>query len=107
MLSKLPRGRMVCSPCIGSRCSHLRKLEKRWFWSGQHYARTCNAWLERMDSQKVALRPLFEEIYGRDFAALWWQRWRMFFMACAELFAYRGGQEWFVGHFLFRNKDTA
>jgi cyclopropane-fatty-acyl-phospholipid synthase len=100
-------GGMMPSADLPLRLHSPMELEKRWFWSGQHYARTCNAWLERMDSQKVALRPLFEEIYGRDFAALWWQRWRMFFMACAELFAYRGGQEWFVGHFLFRNKDTA
>jgi cyclopropane-fatty-acyl-phospholipid synthase len=81
--------------------------EQRWFWSGLHYARTCNAWLEKMDSQKTALKPLFEETYGRDFAAIWWQRWRMFFMACAELFAYRHGQEWFVGHYLFRKGDAA
>jgi len=83
------------------------ELVQRWLWSGRHYARTCDAWLERMDARKEALRPLFENTYGRDFAPLWWQRWRMFFMACSELFAYRGGQEWFVGHYLFRKRDAA
>ncbi|MCP5144506.1 MAG: SAM-dependent methyltransferase, partial [Gammaproteobacteria bacterium] len=80
------------------------RVTRRWHWSGEHYARTSNAWLARMDSRKQALQPLFEATYGKDFAALWWQRWRIFFMACAELFAYRAGQEWFVGHYLFSRR---
>jgi cyclopropane-fatty-acyl-phospholipid synthase len=100
-------GGMMPSADLALRLESPLQLEQRWFWSGRHYARTCNAWLERMDGQKEALRPLFEETYGRDFASLWWQRWRMFFMACAELFAYRGGQEWFVGHYLFRKGNAA
>ena len=81
-------------------------LENRWFWSGEHYARTANAWLDKMDNNKASLRPLFEGSYGENFASLWWQRWRMFFMACAELFAYRKGQEWLVAHYRFV-KDAA
>lgn len=76
-------------------------LKNRWFWSGKHYARTANAWLAKMDKNKASLRPLFETTYGEDFASLWWQRWRMFFMACAELFAYRQGEEWLVAHYRF------
>lgn len=76
-------------------------LENRWHWSGVHYEKTCNAWLENMDRKKASLMPLFENIYGQDFAKIWWMRWRMFFMACAELFAFDNGQEWFVGHYLF------
>jgi cyclopropane-fatty-acyl-phospholipid synthase len=37
-------------------------------------------------------------------ADAWWQRWRIFFMACAELFGFEQGQEWVVGHFLFKKK---
>ena len=77
-------------------------IEKRWHWSGSHYARTCNAWLENMDARQDAIRPLFADCYGEADADLWIQRWRMFFMACAELFDYDDGHEWFVGHYLFR-----
>lgn len=80
------------------------KLEQRWLWNGQHYAKTCNAWLANMDRQRSALWPLFEETYGKDFAKIWWQRWRIFFMACAELFDYRAGNEWLVAHYRFTRR---
>ncbi len=77
-------------------------IEKRWHWSGRHYARTCNAWLENMDANEEKIRALFAECYGEDNTSLWIQRWRMFFMACAELFSYDDGHEWFVSHYLFK-----
>lgn len=77
-------------------------VERTWRWSGRHYARTCNAWLERMDGQRDSLLPVLESAYGSASAERWWMRWRMFFMACAELFAWNDGQEWFVSHYLFR-----
>jgi cyclopropane-fatty-acyl-phospholipid synthase len=58
-----------------------------------------------MDRNKAGLWPLFEATYGRDFAAIWWQRWRMFFMACAELFGTAGGQEWMVAHYRFQRQQ--
>lgn len=75
-------------------------LDRRWFWNGKHYEKTSNAWLEKMDDQKDELTPLFESTYGTD-ARRWFQRWRIFFMACAELFGYSGGEEWLVAHYLF------
>jgi cyclopropane-fatty-acyl-phospholipid synthase len=77
-------------------------IDKRWHWNGQHYARTCNAWLEKMDSNADLIMPVLARCYGESDAPLWWQRWRIFFMACAELFDYDEGQEWHVGHYLFR-----
>jgi cyclopropane-fatty-acyl-phospholipid synthase len=77
-------------------------IERQWHWNGQHYARTCEAWLDNMDSRKESIMPILADCYGEADAALWWQRWRIFFMACAELFDYDEGQEWFVGHYLFR-----
>ena len=81
--------------------------EKRWAWNGEHYARTCNAWLERMDARKASVMPILRDTYGNDEAERWWMRWRMFFMACAELFATRTGNEWYVGHYLFRKSGES
>ena len=80
---------------------HL-SIDQRWSWNGQHYARTCNAWLENMDANEESIRPILAACYGEADASLWWQRWRIFFMACAELFDYDDGHEWYVGHYLFK-----
>ncbi|MBT8061878.1 MAG: class I SAM-dependent methyltransferase, partial [Gammaproteobacteria bacterium] len=78
------------------------KLENRWSWGGQHYQKTANAWLRNMDKQKRQIMLIMAETYGADMAQTWFQRWRIFFMACAELFGHDDGQEWLVGHYLFR-----
>lgn len=74
---------------------------RRWRWDGTHYEKTANAWLANMDAHRDALMPLFRNVYGTQAAQMWWVRWRLFFMACAELFGYDHGQEWFVSHYLF------
>jgi cyclopropane-fatty-acyl-phospholipid synthase len=83
------------------------KLVDRWRWSGRHYERTLNAWLERMDARKQAVWPILEQTYGEDQAAVWWMRWRLFFIGCAEFFGLNGGQEWWVGHYLFERPSSA
>ena len=80
-------------------------LERQWRWQGAHYERTSNAWLSNMDDNKSALWPILEDPYGPDQAKKWWMRWRMFFMACAELFAFNNGQEWYVAHYLFAKRQ--
>lgn len=77
------------------------RLLNRWVWDGRHYEKTSNAWLNNMDKHKHQIMPVLARTYGETEAGKWFMRWRMFFMACAELFAYSGGQEWFVGHYLF------
>jgi cyclopropane-fatty-acyl-phospholipid synthase len=77
-------------------------VERHWQWNGRHYARTLRAWLDRMDARKTAVMPILEETYGRDQADRWRMRWRIFFMACEELFAYNGGSEWYVSHYLLK-----
>ncbi len=77
------------------------KIVQRWRWDGTHYEKTANAWLERMDMYQAELTPVFNNIYGEDNTKKWWSRWRIFFMACAELFGYENGQQWWVSHYLF------
>ncbi len=72
----------------------------RWQWDGTHYEKTANAWLANLDASRAELLPVFERAYGAADARRWFERWRVFFMACAELFGYRGGREWLVGHYL-------
>jgi cyclopropane-fatty-acyl-phospholipid synthase len=80
-------------------------LEHRAAWNGTHYEKTANAWLQNMDTRKDRIMPLFVDTYGAEHAAQWFQRWRIFFMACAELFGHKDGQEWFVSHYLFGLRD--
>jgi cyclopropane-fatty-acyl-phospholipid synthase len=82
-------------------------LEEHWRFSGAHYARTLEAWLAQCDRQRSELLRLFAAELGRQDAARQLQRWRMFFMACAELFSYRGGNEWFVSHYLFSKRPES
>lgn len=77
------------------------RLQQRWRWDGTHYQKTANAWLANLDAHREDVMPLLVATYGEAHAELWLQRWRVFFMACAELFGYRRGQEWWVGHYLF------
>jgi len=78
------------------------RVEDRWPVPGSHYQKTCEAWLRRLDARRSQALPLLEATYGPDQAERWFHRWRMFFLACAELFGYRGGSEWFVGHYRLR-----
>jgi cyclopropane-fatty-acyl-phospholipid synthase len=77
-------------------------IEKHWHVSGQHYQKTSEAWLQKMDQHRASIMPLFIQTYGEKEAVKWWVYWRIFFMSCAELFGYRGGKEWMVSHYLFQ-----
>lgn len=76
------------------------RLEERWNVSGTHYARTLRDWLARHDAARDEVMEVLVGAYGSD-ASIWFQRWRMFFLACATLFGFDGGDEWFVAHYLF------
>ncbi len=75
--------------------------DDHWVVSGEHYARTCRAWLDNLDEHEDEVLRFFREVYGPGRARAWFHRWRVFDLACEELFAFRGGSEWFVSHHRF------
>lgn len=81
-------------------------LEEHWRMNGQHYARTAEAWLTNLDEHRAEVLPILREVYGPADAECWFIRWRLFFLACAELFAYRHGHEWWVSHYLFGRRQS-
>jgi cyclopropane-fatty-acyl-phospholipid synthase len=83
------------------------KIRNHWVVSGQHYQKTGEAWLVNMDQRRDELLKLFSGVYGKSEALKWFVRWRMFFMACAELWGIRGGGEWAVSHYLFERAQAA
>ena len=80
------------------------KLTQRWRWDGSHYEKTANAWLQNMDENAKQITPILAATYGENNTEMWRNRWRMFYMACAELFGYNNGQEWWVTHYLFEKR---
>ena len=76
-------------------------IENHWRVSGVHYQKTSRAWLDNMDAKKDVLMPILARTYGHGQATKWWVYWRVFFMACEELWGYRNGEEWMVSHYLF------
>lgn len=73
-----------------------------WTWSGVHYQRTAEAWLANLDAQRDEVRQVLETAYGTAAARRWLRRWRVFFLAVAEMFGYRRGREWQVRHYLMQ-----
>jgi cyclopropane-fatty-acyl-phospholipid synthase len=81
---------------------HLR-LEEHWRVSGVHYQRTADAWLRNQDTARAEVMAVLRQTYGKE-ARLQFARWRVFFMACSELWGWRGGVEWFVSHYRFEKR---
>jgi cyclopropane-fatty-acyl-phospholipid synthase len=80
---------------------HL-KVERHWRVDGTHYAKTARGWLDNMDKNKSEITKVFNEHYGEKETTKWINYWRVFFMACEELWNYKQGSEWFVGHYLLK-----
>jgi cyclopropane-fatty-acyl-phospholipid synthase len=100
-------GGMMPSDDLALRFQDDLRLLQRWRWDGRHYQQTANAWLANLDANRAAALQIMASTYGADSAEQWLQRWRIFFMACAELFGFRNGQEWWVSHYLFERPAPA
>jgi len=79
---------------------HL-SIQSMWWVSGTHYSRTLEAWLRNQDRERRTVMSIFERTYGRAQALKWLVYWRLFYLACSELFNFGGGEEWGVGLYLF------
>ena len=77
------------------------RLQEHHQWNGNHYRRTAEAWLANLDARRDDVTALFAQTFDRAEARRRVRRWRMFLLAVAELFGYRGGAEWFVAHYLW------
>ena len=80
------------------------RLLDHWRVPGWHYPLTGEAWLQDMDRHRDEITPVLARTYGVPQALRWWVYWRVFFMACAELWGYAGGREWVVSHYLFERR---
>jgi len=76
----------------------LFEVEKEWRWSGVHYQRTAQDWLDNFDSHRDEIERVLRKIHGGE-TALRMRRWRWFLLATAGLFGYAGGSEWGVSHY--------
>lgn len=75
-------------------------------WDGRHYQKTSEAWLAQLDERRSTILPILKATYGPAEARRWFHRWRMFFLAVAELFGYADGKEWYVSHYLLEKSRT-
>jgi cyclopropane-fatty-acyl-phospholipid synthase len=77
------------------------RIEERWLLSGEHYEKTSNHWLANQDANDDEIMQIMKSTYGEADAKRWFNRWRMFWLSCAELFGLEDGNEWLVAHYLF------
>jgi cyclopropane-fatty-acyl-phospholipid synthase len=78
------------------------QVETYWRLDGREYQRTAQAWLDNLDGNRAEVERVLAGSRGSTQARRDVERWRLFFLACAELFGYRNGEEWLVSHYLLR-----
>ena len=58
-----------------------------------------------MTSTKIKILSLFERSNSSSTAKRKFHFWRLFYIACAEIFGYDNGNEWVVSHHLFKKSE--
>ena len=81
------------------------KLEviNQWDVNGNHYAKTCKAWLNNHYKNKDKILDIFDKHYDKP--KIWFNRWRIFFLSCETFFAINNGKEYFVSHYLLKKPN--
>jgi cyclopropane-fatty-acyl-phospholipid synthase len=98
-------GGMMPSDDLMLRFQEHLLVEDHWRVNGRHYQRTLDSWLKRLDDGRQAALPILSEVYGAPQAKLWFERWRLFILACSELFGYGNGNEWLVSHYRLKKRS--
>ncbi len=80
------------------------EVEAEWTWSGDHYRRTAEAWVANLRRHRTEILRILSGARGPAEARRSYQRWRIFFLACAEMFGLRSGNEWMVAHYRLRRR---
>ncbi|KAK0651977.1 cyclopropane-fatty-acyl-phospholipid synthase-like protein, partial [Cercophora newfieldiana] len=83
------------------------KIKKHWLLSGKHYEKTLRAWLNNFTANKKKVWPTLVEDYGEQNASVWFNRWQLYFLACAEFFGYDNGNVFGIAQYLFEKPEEA
>ena len=99
-------GGVMPSADLPMRIESSLQLDQLWRVNGTNYSHTCRDWLRNLDNNQEKALDILERSDNPTPANIQFNRWRMFVMACQEMFGFRQGQEWFVSHYLFKPKGS-
>jgi cyclopropane-fatty-acyl-phospholipid synthase len=99
-------GGMMPSAQLLTQFERALQVTQQYHWNGKHYQRTAEAWLSNLDARRDEVLRILTTAYSAAEARRWFNRWRMFFLAVAELFGFAVGEEWFVSHYLMKPVAT-
>jgi cyclopropane-fatty-acyl-phospholipid synthase len=81
-------------------------VSEQWAVPGTHYARTLQAWLERLDgSAAEAIEVLRRSGRSKREARRLVATWRLFLISTHAIWGYRGGNHWLVSHYLLEPRS--
>ena len=79
------------------------EIINQWDINGNHYSKTCKAWLNNHYKNKKKILDIFKKHY--DEPKIWFNRWRIFFLSCDAFFALNNGNEYFITHYLLKKRN--
>jgi cyclopropane-fatty-acyl-phospholipid synthase len=92
-------GGIMPSAALLRRFDRSLHVESEWRILGTHYARTAEAWLANLDRERDTVLRILRTGRSDSEATRAFGRWRLFFLAVAELFGTAGGEEWMVAQY--------